>query len=427
MKQKIVELWMVWGPVQIKNLYVFLFLMTLTNLARATEMTNIRDFDVDPANSAEVNKVNLQKAIDWASERGAALFIEPSDEPYHIDGGLILRKNVSLIGVHGPTHRGTVHSSKKQPVGSVFSITDKENVFITVETGTQIKGIQFWYPEQTIRDPLAIIPYKATIQVSQIGRAQGIFMSCLTFYGEYLAFDFNADRENACELMTFEHCYGYPLGGEFIRMNYCYDVPRILHCHVNPAAQRYIGGQYSKAVVDAVIAKKTYAYTINNTDNAQIIDLFTFGTYGGILLGEESYGQLTNFNFDCVAVGILKQGSNSKNRNWQIAQGSIIANTGEKLKNIHPIIIEGKGHTSFSNVEAFSGGNGALTTVKENESWDFMLVRGEEKLTISIVGSRMRNYASTQPITMENKKAIVQCVACVDKEENFYNKILGSD
>ena len=26
----------------------------------------------------------------------------------------------------------------------------------------------------------------------------------------------------------------------------------ILHCHVNPAAQRYIGGQYSRAVVDAV-------------------------------------------------------------------------------------------------------------------------------------------------------------------------------
>ncbi len=118
--------------------------------------------------------------------------------------------------------------------------------------------------------------------------------------------------ENACELMTFEHCYGYPLSGEFIRMDYCYDVPRILHCHVNPAAQRYIGGQYSRAVVDAVIAKKTFAYTINHTDNAQIIDLFTFGTYGGILLDSESYGQLTNFNFDCVAVGILKRGNNTK-------------------------------------------------------------------------------------------------------------------
>ena len=333
-----------------------------------------------------------------------------------------MKKNVSLIGVHGPTHRGTVHKTKKQPVGSVFAITDKENAFITVETGTQIKGIQFWYPEQTIKNPTVIIPYKATIKVSQTSKAQGVYLSCLTFYGEYLAFDFNASRENACELMTFEHCYGYPMSGEFIRMDYCYDVPRILHCHVNPAAQRYIGGQYSPEVVDAVIAKKTFAYTINHTDNAQLIDLFTFGTYGGILLDGESYGQLTNFNFDCVAVGILKRGNNTKNRNWQIAQGSIIANTGEEVENIHPIIIEGEGHTSLSNVEAFSGGNGALTTVSENMSWDFLLIRGDKKLTVSIWGSRMINYMADSPITIKNKKAVIYAAGCFDKDENLYNK-----
>jgi hypothetical protein len=209
-------------------------------------------------------------------------------------------------------------------------------------------------------------------------------------------------------------------------MDYCYDVPRILHCHVNPAIQRYIGGQYAREVVDAVVAKKTFAYSINHTDNAQLIDLFTFGTYGGILLDAESYGQLTNFNFDCVAIGILKRGNNTKNRNWQIAQGSIIANTGEKVENIHPIVIEGQGHTALSNVEAFSGGNGALTTVKENQSWDFLLVRGDKKLTVSIWGSRMRNYVSEQPITVENKRAVIQAAGCFDKHENLFNKIIGT-
>ena len=400
-----------------------IILLLAAVFSNAAEPISIQKFDVKPGNSPAVNKANLQKAIDWATIRGFALYVEPSEDPYPIDGGIILKKNVSLIGVNGPTPRGTVHPTKKQPVGSVFKITDKESALITVETGTQIKGIQFWYPEQTIKDPAKIIAYPATIQVSKTSRAQGVFLSCLTFYGEYLAFDFNADRKNACELMTFEHCYGYPLSGEFIRMDYCYDVPRILHCHVNPAVQRYIGGQYSKEVVDAVIAKKSFAYTINHTDNAQIIDLFTFGTYGGILLDGESYGQLTNFNFDCVAVGILKRGNNTKNRNWQIAQGSIIANCGEKVQDIHPIIIEGQGHTSLSNVEAFSGGNGALTTVTENQSWDFLLVRGDKKLTISIFGSRMRNYLSEKPITIENKMAVIQTVACLDKEEKLYNQI----
>ncbi|HEC41578.1 MAG TPA: hypothetical protein ENI20_01950 [Bacteroides sp.] len=409
-----------------KSIVCVTALLLLTfNVMKATNETSIREFNVKPENTPEQNKVNLQKAIDWASKSGSALFVEPSEEPYPVAGGIVLRKNVSLIGVHGPTPRGTIHETKKQPVGSVFEIRDKENVFITVESATQIKGIQFWYPEQTIKDPEAIIPYKATIQVSQTERAQGVYLSCLTFYGEYLAFDFNASRQFPCELMVFEHCYGFPLSGEFIRMDYCYDVPRILHCHVNPAIQRFIGGQYGREVVDAVIARKTFAYTINHTDNAQLIDLFTFGTYGGILLDGESYGQLTNFNFDCVAVGILKRGNNTKNRNWQIAQGSIIANTGEDVENIHPIIIEGQGHTAISNVEAFSGGNRALTTVPENMSWDYMLVKGDEKLTVSIWGSRMRNYIADNPISIENNKAIIHISGCFNKDENLINKTFG--
>lgn len=410
-----------------KNILFLVILICFFSSAKATEPVSIQQFGVKPGNSAQVNKANLQKAIDWASEKGAALFVEPSDEPYAVDGGLILKKNVSLIGVHGPTPRGTVHPTKKQPVGSVFKITDKENAFITVETGTQLKGIQFWYPEQTLKNPDQIIAYPATIQVSKTSMTQGVYMSCLTFYGEYLAMDFDANPKFPCELMVFEHCYGYPLSGEFIRMNYCYDVPRILHCHVNPAIQRFIGGQVNRSVVDAVIAKKTFTYSINNTDNAQLIDLFSFGVYGGILLDNESYGQLTNFNFDCVAVGIHKKGSNTKNRNWQIAQGSIIANCGEKVENIHPIIIEGEGHTALSNVEAFSGGNNALTTVPENQSWDFLLIRGDKKLTVSVLGSRMRNYVSDQPFTIENKLAVIQAVACVDKKEKLYNHIFEGE
>lgn len=397
---------------------------TLFSCAHSKGIQNIKsiqDFDVTPANSAAQNKINLQKAIDWASVRGASLFVTPSDEPYSIDGGLILKSNVSLVGVHGPTGRGTSHPTKKQPVGSVFAITDQQRSFITVESATQIKGIQFWYPEQTINDPNAIISYPATIRVSTSDRTMGVYLSCLTFYGEYLAMDFSTTREKSCALMVFEHCYGYPLSGEFIRIDHCYDIPRILHCHVNPAIQRHIGGQYSPALVDAVIAKKTFAYTINHTDNAQLMDLFTFGTYGGILLGEATYGQLTNFNFDCVAVGIHKKGDSTKNRNWQIAQGSIIANTGEPAANLHPIIIEGQGHTALTNVEAFSGLNHALTTVPEKQSQDFMLVRGDKKLTVSLVGCRMRDYIAENPFTIENEKAVIQATACIDKHEALYN------
>jgi hypothetical protein len=384
----------------------------------AGRIPSIQEFGVLPGNSPEANAQALQEGINWAARRGAALFVEPSEEPYPVAGGVLLRANASLIGVHGPVGRGTRHPDKPQPVGSVFAITDEREPFLTVENATQMRGIQFWYPRQTLRDPDQIIAYPPTIRASSESGAQGVTLSCLTFYGEYLAMDFAASPSRIVEQILFEHCYGYPLSGTFIRIDYCYDIPRILHCHVNPANRRFIDGGYGRGVIDAVMARETFCYVIDHTDNAQLIDLFTFGTWGGIHLGPATYGQLTNFNLDCVAVGILKQGDNTFNRNWQIAQGSIIANAGAPLPEIHPIIVEGRGHTALTNVESFSGPNGALTTV--DQSQDFLLVRGQERLTVTLFGCRMRNYVAADPITIENPNAIVQAEACIDKHENPY-------
>ncbi len=384
----------------------------------------LREFGIKPGNSPQENRRRLQEAIDWAAVRGAAILVEPSEEPYPVAGGLILRRNASLIGVHGPTGRGTRHPSKAQPVGSVFRIEDESQPFLTVEGATQVRGIQFWYPRQTRDDPARIIAYPATIRVSQEAPAQGVTLSCLTFYGEYLAMDFNARREKPCEQVLVEHCYGYPLSGEFFRVDYCYDIPRILHCHVNPANRRFIDGGYSKAVIDSVVARRTFSYAIQHTDNAVLMDIFTFGVYGGVLLGPATYGQLTSFNLDCVTVGIHKQGDGAFNRNWQIAQGSIIANTGASLGEIHPILIEGMGHTALSNVEAFSGGNSALTNLRQSQ--DFLLVRGDRPLTVTMTGCRMRNYAAEEPLTIENPKAWIRALACVDKNERLYETVIGA-
>ena len=160
-------------------------------------MKSIRDFGVAATNDAAENTLRLQKAIDWATRRGAALFVDPSEEPYPVASGLVLKMNVSLVGVHGPVGRGTRHPDKPQPVGSVFRIEDDRQPFLTVEGATQVKGIQFWYPHQTLSDPAKIIAYPPTIQVSPTRSAQGVTLSCLTFYGEYMAMDFNSRRGRA--------------------------------------------------------------------------------------------------------------------------------------------------------------------------------------------------------------------------------------
>jgi hypothetical protein len=386
-------------------------------------MKSIREFDVVPQNPPDKNRANLQEAIDWASPRGAALYVEPGDEPYRISGGVTLKANASLVGAHGPVGRGTKHQNTAQPVGSVIAIDDEQRPFVVVEAATQIRGIQFWYPRQTQSDPEKIVAYPPTIQASRSNSAQGVTLSNLTFYGEYVAMDFACSARVICEQVLIEHCYGYPLSGEFVRIDHCYDIPRVLHCHVNPSNTRSFAGRFSRSVVDSVVARGTFAYAIDHTDNAQVIGVFTFGTGGGIRLGPASYGQLTNFNFDCVTVGIHKLGDQNFNRNWQIAQGSIIANAGSRLADVHPFIVEGQGHTAIANVEAFSGDNEALTTFRE--SADFMLVRGDRRLTVSLVGSRMRNYEAAAPITMENPQALVRMVACVDKHERLLEGTLG--
>ena len=399
--------------------YFSVLFLLLAFTVSANNNKSIQEFGVLPGNTPELNRDNLQKAIDWATSSGAALWVEPVANGYPVAGGIRLKKNVSLIGVHGPTGRGTRNPEKAEPVGSLFKITDKSQPFIIVESATQIRGIQFWYPEQSHTDSSKIIAYPATIQVDVNQNVQGVTLSCLTFYGEYVAMDFCSTGKNINEQILFEHCYGYPLSGEFIKIDYCYDIPRILHCHINPANMREFGRSFSRDVIDSVIAHKSFAYAINHTDNAQMIDVFTFGTYGGAWLGPETYGQLTNFNFDCVTIGIHKMGTQNKNRNWQIAQGSIIANTGATVEEIHPFVIEGEGHTAIVNVEAFSGMNGALTAI--GESYDYMLVKGDKKLTVSVVGCRMRNYVSDQPFTIQNPMARIQAIACIDKEEEFYN------
>ena len=397
----------------------FLFTLLLVCLFTASEVyaqgyLSVQAVGVLPGNTPQTNRDNLQAAIDRMSPHGGVLYVEPVEGGYPMQGGLVLRRNVTLLGAHGPTGRGTALPDRSGPTGSLFVITDREHPFLTVESASQVRGIQFYYPEQTWNDADRIVAYPPTIQLATEQNVQGVTLSCLTFYGEYFAMDFRAVAPHICEQILFEHCYGYPLSGQFIAIDRCYDVPRILHCHVNPANMREFKRTFTRPVIDAVVHRKTFTYWIDHTDNAQLMDLFTFGNYGGIYLGNETYGQLTNFNFDCVGVGIYKTGSQWKNRNWQIAQGSIIANVGERLEDVHPILIEGKGHTSLANVECFSGDNPALTNL--GASWDYITVNGEASVTLT--GCRMQGYKADSPIHV-SPTAKLHAIGCEDRDNNL--------
>lgn len=160
----------------------------------AGHLVSIQEFGVLPTNTAAQNTVALQEAIEEASKSGLALYVTPTENGYPINGGLHLRRNVTLIGAQGPTGRGTANADRTGPTGSLFVIRDKENVFMTVTSATRVEGIQFYYPDQAWRSEEAnkIIEYPPTIQISHEEGGQGMTLRDLTFYGEFFAMDFRA-------------------------------------------------------------------------------------------------------------------------------------------------------------------------------------------------------------------------------------------
>ena len=78
-------------------------------------------------------------------------------------------------------------------------------------------------------------------------------------------------------------------------------------------------------------------------------------------------------------------------------QDSFIANTGERIADIHPTVVSGQGHTAISNVKAFSGHNDALSTLGKSQDY-MVLVERNQRLTLSLFGCRMRNYIADTPV-----------------------------
>ena len=119
---------------KIFTLLITLFAVTAT--ADAQGWISVQEVGVLPTNTAEENRKNLQEAINKMSPLGGVLYVEPVKGGYPIQGGIILRRNVTLQGAHGPTGRGTALPDRSGPTGSLFVIRDRENPFLTVESST---------------------------------------------------------------------------------------------------------------------------------------------------------------------------------------------------------------------------------------------------------------------------------------------------
>ena len=110
----------------LKRTIILLALVAAAGLAQAQGWVSVQSVGVLPTNTPRENRQHLQEAIDNMSPLGGVLYVEPARGGYPMEGGLVLKRNVTLLGAHGPTGRGTALPDRSGPTGSLFVITDRE-------------------------------------------------------------------------------------------------------------------------------------------------------------------------------------------------------------------------------------------------------------------------------------------------------------
>lgn len=381
----------------------------------AERIVSLEEYGVLPGNSAAENKANLQKAIDWASSSGAALYLPPVKGGYPMAGGIDLCRGVSIIG--SSSSAGCFDGVSV--CGSVFVISDRENVFMYLESASRLAGLQFYYPEQAVSDPSEIIKYPPTLKLSPTRTSQGVTLTDLSFCGEYETMDFRRELSLPCEQILIRNCRAYPLGGSFVSISHCYDIPRVIGCIVTPDVYSSFGRELSSDIKSSMTSSGNYAYWFDNIDNLVLMDIAASTVYGGLYIGSATYGQLAGFSFENVNRGIYRTGNSGFNRTWMISSGNINANIREDTSDIHPIIITGYGYTSITGVCAESRADEALSA--RRGCCDFVYAGGSSVMNIGLTDCVMRDYMSDSPLTVANSKARIRVMSCVDKFGNVFD------
>lgn len=385
--------------------------------SRVDHFVNLQDLGVLPTNSPKVNKANLQKAIDLASTSGAALYLPPEKAGYPVSGGIILRKGVTIFGSGAPSVGQNTDAGEL--AGSYFVIRDRNYTLMTLESATRLSKLGFYYPDQSLDDPSNIVRYFPVLKLSSESASQGVTLTDLTFCGEYETMNFKCDRSIPCEQILVENCRAYPVSGKFISIDCCYDIPRVLHCSVDPSVGGTFGRKYSKAMLEKVSSTKNFAYWFDNIDNLVLMDLKASCVYGGIYIGHSTYGQLTGFSFQAVRVGMERTGDAGKNRTWEIMQGSINANLGSYPEDIHPIILKGSGITFLTNISICSKPDYRLPSSLQPE--ECILIAGSEPLDVTLTNVAISGYMGEFPIVIDNANAKVRARSCIDKNGDFFD------
>ena len=337
--------------------------------ASSTNVYNVVDFG---AKSGADSTQAFLDAIAAAEKTGGIVYV-PGGE-YTVNKNLVIPTGVELRGVYNvPTHSVTKGSV-------IFTTLGKGNAngepFVSLQEGSGINGISFYYPEQSYTD---FIPYPWTVR--SLGKNCWAINS--VFINSYQAMDF-ATNPSAGHYINY--CSGAPLvKGMFVGNNDSNGW--VENCQFNP--------HYWKR---AALSQKpaTGETELNNVIN-ETLDVFIFGdNKSEHMLGNFAYGA----NRLLVLVSQGKGGLNS----------TVIGHGSDGCRNA--LVVEDADVVEFINAE--------LVSMNGDKDMNHILMKESVRGTVALYNSMMWAQPKPESIKMCGGRLVISQLSYFNMDSTPY-------
>ena len=255
----------------------------------------------------------IQAAIDSATE--SATVMGDSSLGFVIGTGLTLNKFITLSSFSGSLQSGEVFASTQTDhTGFTLLVTDTVNPAITVQSNSAVKGVRFFYPNQTKTNPP--VTYPASIKLQDSVANDVSIIEC-AFPNSFYAID----AEDAHQRLWIKGVVGQPLNrGIVLDDNTDSDHLEDIHFW------RY-WDQGVSSDINTYINQNCVGVDLGNCDAVQGNNIFLYGMRYGIRLSDLSgagapYGNFTNISFDKCKWAIYGAETNGNGVNFN---GCLIA------------------------------------------------------------------------------------------------------
>ncbi len=274
-------------------------------IAAGSQIFNVRDYDAMGDGKAD-DTLAFEKAIEAAEKNGGIVYVPAGY--YNITDRLVIPTGVELRGVHESMHVTTGE-------GSVIYVTSGQgdadgDAFITMEKGSGLRGLTFWYPEQAWN---SIKAYPWTVRVE----GQNCVIRDICFGNTYQAIDMASadcgghyvDNITGCVLSRGIALDGSSSAG--IIMNTHFNITfyaAVWGTKLTDASGAFGSGDMAVALFNHMNANLT-AYEFGETVEEQLLFIFNYRARYGMDFTGGFDGKIIGSGVDGSLCGIRVKGS----------------------------------------------------------------------------------------------------------------------